>query len=76
MVRSKVTGLVCWMYLWPNWLTAPPPPKGAAGLPAIVRHHGHADELRRARALAARGRMTFPLPAGYLRSTQQPPPIF
>lgn len=68
MVRSTVRGLL------PNWLTPP----GPAGLPAIGRHHGHGHAMLMSSGAGgetkAGGRATFAEPAGYLRSTQQPPP--
>lgn len=70
-MRSKVRGLVCWMYLLPNWLT----PRGQ---PVCERLGGTTDMLASSSAGGERkggGRETFPgASSGYLRATQQLPP--
>lgn len=56
MVRSKVRGLVCWMYLLPNWLT----PRGQ---PVCERLGGTTDMLARTggERKAGRGRPALSL---------------
>lgn len=71
MVRSRVRGLVCWMYLLPNWLT----PRGQ---PVCERLGGTTDMLASSSTCGERkwGRQgDFPCAgSGYLRPPQQTPP--
>lgn len=71
MVRSRVRGLVCWMYLLPNWLT----PRGQ---PVCERLGGTTDMLASSSTGGEKkrgGQGDFPCAgSGYLRPPQQPPP--
>ena len=71
MVRSRVRGFVCWMYLLPNWLT----PRGQ---PVCERLGGTTDMLTSSNTGGERkwGRQgDFPCAgSGYSRSPQQTPP--
>lgn len=71
MVRSRVRGLVCWMYLLPNWLT----PRGQ---PVCERFGGTTDMLNSSdtgdvQKAGARGEVRR-AGSGYLRPAQKPPP--
>lgn len=71
MVRSRVRGLVCWMYLLPNWLT----PRGQ---PVCERLGGTTDMLNSSDAgdvqkAGARADVRG-AGSGNLRPAQQPPP--
>lgn len=71
MVRSRVRGLVCWMYLLPNWLT----PRGQ---PVCERLGGTTDMLASSSTGGEKkrgGQGDFPCAgSGYLRPPQQTPP--